>query len=423
MKWWKNQKLYIKILIGVIVGVALGLIFGPSIAIIKPIGDIFIRLLQMLIVPLAFFSIVSGISKLQDIKMLRSIGSKIMSIYVLTTIIATLIGIFVALLLQPGKGEAGLLGKAEEIEPEEFSFLDNIIQWFPSNVIQSMADTNMLQIIIFAVFVGVAIVLLGDKVKRIRELVHEGASLMIKIADIVISFAPFGIMALIAHVVGTVGVDLLFEVVRYVLAAFIGFIIILFVVYPILLKVLGKTSPIFFYKQVSPAMLVAASTTSSSATLPASMEVARDGLKIPENIYGFTLPLGATLNMNGLASTLGVLSVFAANLYGIPITFGMILQTAFLGVVLAMGCAGVKGADVVAASLLLSTLSLPLSIIPIIAAVSPIVDMGNTTVNITGDLAGTQIIHQRNPQYSTEPKTDMMSGVQSGESSNQGVYL
>ncbi|MEK5230779.1 dicarboxylate/amino acid:cation symporter [Lysinibacillus sp. FSL K6-0232] len=402
MKWWRNQKLYIKIFIGVIVGVLLGLLFGPKIAVIKPIGDIFIRLLQMLIVPLAFLSIISGITKLKDIKMLKSIGGKIMLIYVLTTLVATLIGVATALVLKPGKGEKGLLAQAEAVERQEFSFIDNIVQWFPSNIVQSMAETNMLQIIIFAIFIGVALVLLGDKVNKIKELVNEGAELMIKVADIVIGFAPYGIMALIAHVVGTLGMDVLIEVGRYVLASFVGFLVILLVVYPILLKGLGKTSPIFFYKQVSPAMLVACSTTSSSATLPASMEVSRDGLKIPESIYGFTLPLGATLNMNGLASTLGVLSVFAANLYGISISFGMILQTAFLGVILAMGCAGVKGADVVTASLLLSTLGLPLTIIPIIAAVSPVVDMGNTVVNITGDLAGTQVVYQRNPEYASE---------------------
>lgn len=402
MKWWRNQKLYIKIFIGVIVGVLLGLLFGPKIAVIKPIGDIFIRLLQMLIVPLAFLSIISGITKLKDIKMLKSIGGKIMLIYVLTTLVATLIGVATALVLKPGKGEKGLLAQAEAVERQEFSFIDNIVQWFPSNIVQSMAETNMLQIIIFAIFIGVALVLLGDKVNKIKELVNEGAELMIKVADIVIGFAPYGIMALIAHVVGTLGMDVLIEVGRYVLASFVGFLVILLVVYPILLKGLGKTSPIFFYKQVSPAMLVACSTTSSSATLPASMEVSRDGLKIPESIYGFTLSLGATLNMNGLASTLGVLSVFAANLYGISISFGMILQTAFLGVILAMGCAGVKGADVVTASLLLSTLGLPLTIIPIIAAVSPVVDMGNTVVNITGDLAGTQVVYQRNPEYASE---------------------
>lgn len=402
MKWWRNQKLYIKIFIGVIVGVLLGLLFGPKIAVIKPIGDIFIRLLQMLIVPLAFLSIISGITKLKDIKMLKSIGGKIMLIYVLTTLVATLIGVATALVLKPGKGEKGLLAQAEAVERQEFSFIDNIVQWFPSNIVQSMAETNMLQIIIFAIFIGVALVLLGDKVNKIKELVNEGAELMIKVADIVIGFAPYGIMALIAHVVGTLGMDVLIEVGRYVLASFVGFLVILLVVYPILLKGLGKTSPIFFYKQVSPAMLVACSTTSSSATLPASMEVSRDGLKIPESIYGFTLPLGATLNMNGLASTLGVLSVFVANLYGISISFGMILQTAFLGVILAMGCAGVKGADVVTASLLLSTLGLPLTIIPIIAAVSPVVDMGNTVVNITGDLAGTQVVYQRNPEYASE---------------------
>lgn len=392
MKWWKSQKLYVKIFIGVVIGIILGSILGTNVAFLKPVGDIFIRLLQMLIVPLAFLSIVSGITKLKDTQMLKSIGGRIILIYALMTLVATFIGVSIALLIQPGKNEQGILKRAENIKPEEFSFLDNMVSWFPTNVIQSMAETNMLQIIIFAVFTGVALVMLGERTKRIQGLVHEGADLMIKIADIVIGFAPYGIMALIANVVGTMGIDLLLEALKYILASFIGFAVILFVLYPLILKILARTQPFQFYKKISPVMLVAASTTSSSATLPASMDIAQKELKISESIYGFTLPLGATLNMNGLASTLGVLSVFAANLYGIPITFMMILQTAFLGVILAMGCAGVKGADVITASLLLSTLGLPLSIIPIIAAVSPIVDMGNTTVNVTGDLVGTQII-------------------------------
>ncbi|MBJ8107127.1 MULTISPECIES: dicarboxylate/amino acid:cation symporter [Bacillus cereus group] len=394
MKWWRKLNLPVKILIGALIGIALGVVFGPKVAVLKPIGDIFIRLLQMIIVPLTFLSIVSGIAQLENPKMLRAIGGRIFIYYAITAVLATSIGVVIAFIINPGKGVEGLLANGQNFKEEKFSFVDNIVQWFPSNVIQAASETSMLQIIIFAIFVGVALILLGDQAKGIRKLVHEGSGVMIKIAELVIGFAPYGIMALIAHVVGTFGAEMLTAVVSYVVADYLSLLLIVFIMYPIVLKVFGKISPIHFYKQVSPAMLVAASTTSSSATLPVTMEVAQKRLRIPESVAGFTIPLGATVNMNGLSAALGVLAVFALNVYGIPITFGLIMQTVFLGIVLAAGCAGVKGADVITATILLSTLGLPLTIIPIIAAVSPLVDMGHTVVNITGDLVGAQVVNE-----------------------------
>ncbi|MGG0153483.1 dicarboxylate/amino acid:cation symporter [Bacillus mycoides] len=394
MKWWRKLNLPVKILIGALIGIALGVVFGPKVAVLKPIGDIFIRLLQMIIVPLTFLSIVSGIAQLENPKMLRAIGGRIFIYYAMTAVLATSIGVVIAYIINPGKGVEGLLANGQNFKEEEFSFIDNIVQWFPSNVIQAAAETSMLQIIIFAIFVGMALILLGDQAKGTRKLVHEGSKIMIKIAEIIIGFAPYGIMALIAHVVGTFGANMLTAVVSYVVADYLSLLLIVFIMYPIVLKIFGKISPLHFYKQVSPAMLVAASTTSSSATLPVTMEVAQKRLRIPESVAGFTIPLGATVNMNGLSAALGVLAVFALNVYGIPITFGLIMQTVFLGIVLAAGCAGVKGADVITATILLSTLGLPLTIIPIIAAVSPLVDMGHTVVNITGDLVGAQVVNE-----------------------------
>ncbi|PQZ56157.1 dicarboxylate/amino acid:cation symporter [Bacillus sp. MYb209] len=394
MKWWRKLNLPVKILIGALIGIALGVVFGPKVAVLKPIGDIFIRLLQMIIVPLTFLSIVSGIAQLENPKMLRAIGGRIFIYYAMTAVLATSIGVVIAFIINPGKGVEGLLANGQNFKEEKFSFIDNIVQWFPSNVIQAAAETSMLQIIIFAIFVGMALILLGDQAKGTRKLVHEGSKIMIKIAEIIIGFAPYGIMALIAHVVGTFGADMLTAVVSYVVADYLSLLLIVFIMYPIVLKIFGRISPLHFYKQVSPAMLVAASTTSSSATLPVTMEVAQKRLRIPESVAGFTIPLGATVNMNGLSAALGVLAVFALNVYGIPITFGLIMQTVFLGIVLAAGCAGVKGADVITATILLSTLGLPLTIIPIIAAVSPLVDMGHTVVNITGDLVGAQVVNE-----------------------------
>jgi Na+/H+-dicarboxylate symporter len=185
---------------------------------------------------------------------------------------------------------------------------------------------------------------------------------------------------------------MLAEVGWFILADYVALIVVLVVVYPLLVKLFGRLNPIRFYKNISPAMLVALSTTSSNATLPVSMRVAEKNLGAPEKIYGFTLPLGATANMDGFAVGIGVISVFAANLYGIPITFNLILQFVFLGLVLSIGAAGVKGAGIVMSTVLLSTLGFPLTLIPILAAIWPIIDIGHTTTNVTGDLTGTTIV-------------------------------
>jgi Na+/H+-dicarboxylate symporter len=392
MKWWFKRQLYIQIAICVAIGIALGLILGPNAEILKPIGDIFINLLKFLVVPLTFFCLIAGVTKMEDIRALRSVGSKIGVYFVVTAILSTAIGIVVALIINPGKGATGLLSANVKVEPEKFSFMDQIIGWFPTNIVQAMAETNMLQIIIASLIIGLALLSLGDRVSGLRKLANEGSELMIKITEFVMYISPYGILALVANMVGTLGTDVLAEVGRFILADYIALLIVLGVVYPLIIKFLARKNPIDFYKKISPALLVAASTTSSNATLPVSMNVANKNLGIPEKVYGFTLPLGATVNMDGMAVALGVISVFAANLYDLPITLPLLIQFVFLGLVLSIGAAGVKGAGIVMSTILLSTLGLPLTLVPILAAIWPIIDIGHTTANIAGDLTGTTMV-------------------------------
>lgn len=392
MKWWFKLPLYVQIFIGVVIGIILGLLFKEDISVIKPIGDIFLALLQFLIVPLTFFCLIAGILKMDDIRSLRQIGVRIGVYFIVTGILATTIGIIVALVLNPGKGTTGILEGSEGVEAVEFSFMNQIVSWVPRNIVQAMAETNMLQIIIASLIIGIALLSLGNKVSGLRKLANEGSDLMIKITEFIMYLSPIGILALVANMVGTLGTDLLKEVGRFIIADYIGLLIVLGVVYPLIIKLLAKRNPFVFYKKVSPSLLVAASTTSSNATLPVSMNVARKNLGIPEKVYGFTLPLGATVNMDGMAVALGVISVFAANLYGLEITLPLILQFVFLGLVLSIGAAGVKGAGIIMSTILLSTLGLPLTLVPILAAVWPILDIGHTTTNITGDLTGTMMV-------------------------------
>ena len=394
MKWWKRQHLFVQVAIGAVVGIILGLILGEGVRYISPLGDIFLRLLQMLIVPLTFFVLIDGIINLSSLKQLRSIGGITILYYMITTVVASLIGIIIALLLNPGKGAEGLLSGEEDIQPEEFSFIENLIEWVPNNILSGMIEVNMLQIIITAIIIGIALLSLGDRVEGINKLIKEGATLMLTITNGIMKIAPIGIMALIAKLVGTTDLTIIYEALYYVLSAVIGLVILLLVVYPLIIKFLTDFKPLSFFKVISSTLLIAAATSSSNATLPSSMSSAKR-LGISERIYGFTLPLGATINMDGLAVTFGVTGVFAANLYGIPITITLILQFVFLGLALSMGTAGARGTDIVMMAILMSSLGLPLEIVAIYAAVSPLVDAGNTTNNIAGDLTGTAFVHSR----------------------------
>jgi Na+/H+-dicarboxylate symporter len=395
MKWWFERPLYLQIFMGILLGVVLGLLLGPKAVVLKPLGDIFIRLLKMLIVPLTFFTLVSGMTKLESLRSFRSLGGMIILFFALTSLVAAGLGMTVALIVNPGRETIGLLGSAGQVETAEFNFVNNLVSWFPENPIRAMTEGHMLQIIVFAIIVGLGLLAMGAKARNLARLFTDAADLMITITEFVMKTAPYGIMALVANMVASIGTEMLTEVARFVAAEYIAMLILLLGIYPLLLHGLGRLNSGRFYRNVAPAMLVAGSTTSSSATLPVSMAVAEDSLGIPERVWGFTLPLGATVNMDGMASSIGVIAVFAANLYAVPLTPGLLLQIVFLGLALSIGTAGVKGGGIVMSGILLQTLNMPLTLIPILASLWPILDIGHTTCNVTGDLVGTGIVAAR----------------------------
>lgn len=403
MKWWFSRKLYVKIFICIALGVVLGLTVGDNAAVVlKPIGDIFLRLLKMLIAPVIFFTIVSGITKMEDVKSLRSIGGKILIYYLGTSVLAVIIGLAVGMVINPGtKGmifsQAGDIG-----EITKFSFIDSIISYVPTNPFEALVEANVLQILFFSIFLGIVLLLLGDKVKTVTTIMDQGAEVMIKITELVMEFSPYGILALIVQMVNSLSVSTLAEVGKFIGADYIALAIVLVLVYPLQLKFMAKIKTIPFFKAISPAILIAASTTSSAATLPVNLNVADKNLKIPEKIYGFGLTIGATVNTNGMAVAIGVIAIFACNIYGVPITLPLLFQFVFLGLALSAGAAGVKGAGIVLSATLLSTMNLPLDIVPILAAIWPVIDIGHTTVNVVGDLVGVSIIAARDGEMDVE---------------------
>ncbi len=395
MRWWFRRPLYFQIFVCILAGVLLGIGLGEKASVLKPVGDIFLRLLLMLIVPLTFFTLTSGMTKLEDLKSFRKMGGAIVLYFLLTSLFAAAVGTASGLVINPGKEAAGLLDSGAPVETGSFDFLDNLVSWFPKNPVESFSQGNMLQIIVFSLIVGLGLLAMGERAARLVRLVDDGAELMIKITNFVMMIAPYGILALVADMVASLGARMLEELVRLVAADLAAMALLLVAVYPVVLRLWGRLNPLRFARNAASAMLVAASTTSSGATLPVSMAAARDHMGVPEKIWGFSLPLGATVNMDGMAASLGVIAVFAANLHGVPLTASLLVRVVFLGLVLSIGTAGIKGGGIVMSGVLLQALDLPLALIPILASIWPVLDIGHTTCNVTGDLVGTAAVATR----------------------------
>lgn len=403
MKWWRSRPLYTKIFIGLILGIIIGFVAGEQVSfIMQPIGDIFLRMLQMLVAPVVFFTIVNGITKMEDTKTLASVGGRLFVYYALTSLLAVVVGAGLAMITQPGKGSTAFLDENAQVDASDFNLIDNIVSWVPTNPFQALNEANVLQILFFAIMLGITLLLLGDKVKGVINLFDEGTEIMFKITDIVMSFSPYGILALMSELVHTLDLSTLAQVGVFILTDYAGLLIILLIVYPIQLKLMSKIPIIPFFKAVSPVMLVAASTTSSAACLPVSLKLADESFHVPEKIYGFGLTAGSSINSNGMAVAIGVISVFACNLYGMPLTAGIVTQFIITGLLLSMGTAGVKGAGVVLSTVMLQSLGLPLTLVPVLAAIWPIIDIGHTTMNVVGDMVGVCIIADRSGEMDTE---------------------
>lgn len=380
---------------GLVIGLAIGFVSPEAAQMLSPLGDIYLNLLKMLIVPLVFFSITNGICKMSDGKQLRSVGGRIVLYYLCSTAAAAVFGVTASLLTQPGRDVKDFAAMAgEAAEAVEFNFIDNVISWFPTNIIQAMAEANMLQIIVFCLFLGVALLALGEKTATIVKFIEEGNDVMLKITEYIIAVSPIGILSLMATMVSKISGAMMKEVLVFIATIDVTIVIFMFVFYPLVVKFVAKLGVVKFFRNISPSMLVAFTTTSSAATLPVSINVAEERLGAEEKVYGFTLPLGNTCNMDGAAIQFSAVCVFACNLFGIELTPSRILQFMFISLMLSIGAAGVKGAGIVMSTIIISTLigDAGLTLIPIIAAVWPTLDPFATCCNNAGDLTGTTVV-------------------------------
>ena len=361
---------------------------------ISPLGDIFLNLLKMLIVPLVLFSITNGICSMKDAKQLRSVGGRIVIYYTLSTVAASIFGVIGGMITQPGKNVSDFVLSGEAAEASDFDMVENIISWFPDNIVKAMVDANMIQIIVFCLFLGVALLALGDQASTFVKIIKEGNDIMLKITSYVIGFSPIGILSLMASMVSTLSGAMVKEVIVFILTIDITILVFMVVFYPTVLKLLARINVGKFFKKISTSMLVAFTTTSSAATLPVSIKIAEERLGCSEKVYGFTLPLGNTCKMDGAAIQYSVIAIFACNLFGLDITPERIFQFIFLSLILSIGAAGVKGSGIVMSTIIIQTIigDAGLTLIPILAAVWPILDPFATMANNVGDLTGTTLV-------------------------------
>lgn len=387
----KKMALWLKILIGMIAGIIAGMLLGNNAEYIKPIGQLFISAIKMLIVPLIFCSLIVGVTSMKDPTKMGRIGVKSIVFYLATTAVAISIGLGLGLLFEPGAGLNMVATTVADAKPSP-TLVDTIVGLVPKNPVGSLASGNILQIIVFALSLGIALNLIGEKGEPASKMFESLADAMYKLTELVMKLAPYGVFALMAWVSGKYGLDVLLPLIKVIGLVYLGCIIHVLVLGGGFVGLLGKLNPQRFYKGIIEAQIIAFTTTSSSGTLPASIKCATQNLGVSRTVSSFVLPVGATINMDGTALYQGVLALFIAQAFGIDLTTTDYLTIIATATLASVGTAGVPGAGLIMLSLVLTTVGLPLEGIAIVAGIDRILDMARTTINVTGDLMVTLLI-------------------------------
>jgi Na+/H+-dicarboxylate symporter len=386
----KGVTLWVRVLTALVVGILFGLFFGDLVESTKWVGDLFVRLIRMLVVPLIFTTLVAGLLSMGDPKKLGSIGGKAMALYMMTTAVAISIGLFLGVLFQPGVGVELATVSTREIQPAA-DVVERFLGIIPTNPVAALAEGDVLAIIVFALLFGTGIVMAGEKGRAAGDAISAAAEAMLKVAHIVMELAPYGVFALVAWVAGTLGTETIFKLLTLVVVVYAACIIHAGLVYGGLIKVLLKLPVVRFFRGIIDAQAVAYSTASSSATLPVTMTCVEENLGVKQSVASSVLPLGATINMDGTALYLGVVAVFSAQAFGIDLVAMDYVMIAVTVTLASIGTAGVPSASLFLLSTILPVIGISVEqtalIVGLILPIDRILDMARTTVNVSGDAA------------------------------------
>ena len=412
MESWK--KLFVAIILGLIVGLVLREYSYTNskgeeilyVSYLKPIGSVFMNLIKMLVVPLIFASFTSAIISMKDINAMGRLGGKSFVMYIITTAFASVSGLFFAVLSNVGGGIksdnlAMNLDKGNKIEAasQNLGIIDTVVNIIPTNPAFALANGNALQIIVFTVFFGIAINITGKKAQKLADVIDSLAETMYSLTNIVMRFAPYGVFALMAVLVGTQNIHILTAVIKLIIVGYGIYIIHVVVVYGTMIKIIGRLSFWRFIKKIFPVQLVAYTTSSSAATLPVTMNVLQNKVGVSKTTSDFVLPLGTTINMDGTSMTIGLYTVFLAGVYGIDLTFANYIYIALSSCIISIGAAGIPSASLVMLSIILTSVGVPLEGVAIVVAFDRILDMARTVVNVTGDASVSVLVDKTEGKF------------------------
>ncbi|EKD69506.1 MAG: hypothetical protein ACD_47C00096G0001 [uncultured bacterium] len=400
-----------KIFIGLVSGLVFGILlsyFGPSYlrdeiiinGVLKLAGGLFVRSIKMLVVPLVFISLVCGACAIGDIKKLGRIGVKIIVIYTATTALAVALALAVGLMINPGAGlDLSKLVKKEATFSETKPVIDTLLDIIPENPAAALARGEMLQVIFFALLAGLAMALLGPKAQAAVELFNQLNEIVMKMVMLVMLFAPYGVFALISKTFATAGIDAVIPIFKFVAGTIFVMLLHVLIVYGGMVRFIARLSFIKFIRKTLSVIEVAFSTSSSNATLPFTIDAAVNKIGISKNTASFTLPLGATVNMDGTAIMQGVAAIFIAQVYMIDLGLSAYLKIILTAALASIGTAGVPGVGMITLSMVLQSVGLPLEGIALIIGVDRIIDMFRTTVNVLGDIACTLVVARSEKEF------------------------
>ena len=394
----KKLSLPVQIFIALGLGIVAGLIFlamgegGVAFAVgyIKPIGTIFLNLLKFIVVPIVLTSIIQGVISLSDVRKVGTIGLTTVVYYFLTTAFAITIGLIFANLFK-GSYQVLQTSGLEYEAAEPTPFMDTIVNIFPSNFFAPMVESTMLQVIVIALFLGFGIMIAGEKGKLVGDIIDSLYEVFMVIMRGIIKLTPIAVFCLITPVVAENGPEVLGSLAMVLLTAYIAYFVHAFLTYGTTVSVLGKMNPVKFFKGALPGFLFAFSSTSSIGTLPVTMECV-ENMGGRKDVASFTLPLGATINMDGTAIYQGVCSIFIASCFGIDLTFGQMITIVLTATLASVGTAGTPGAGMIMLAMVLQSVGLPVEGIALVAGVDRIFDMGRTGINVVGDMSAAMIV-------------------------------
>lgn len=395
MKTLKKIPMFGRIIIGFAVGIILGLIFREKAAVLEPVGSLFMRMLKMLILPLVFSAIVSGLTSIPDMKKIYRMAVKAFILFIVMTALAILTGMVFGNLFKPGVGASIVMPVTESVETTDVSFISTILNMFPTNIFEALSTDNMLQVIVFAFFFGICIVLCGEKAEPVKVFFYRVAQVMYKMTDVVIGFAPIGVCGIMADMIGKYGLSTLLPLGKFIIVLHIALIVFIFGIQGLLVFLGVRMSPLKFYKGIIGGISMALATDSSAAALPVTIKELQNNLGVSEAVASFIMSVGTNVSKSGSALYQGMTVIFIAQVAGVALTLPQQLTVFVTALLASLGTAGVPSASIVMLTMTLGCVNLPLEGVALMTGIDRIIGGQRTTPNVITNAAVAAIVEKQ----------------------------